>query len=67
MMIDAAGFRDSTQIILPTETLDGLRADLEREFVLSLIEEEAKTRIIGSPVEIKEVSDWLARHGVVFA
>ena len=66
-MIDAAVFRDSTQIILPTEMLAGLRADLEREFMLSLVDEEKKTRIIGSPVEIKEASDWLTRHGITIA
>jgi hypothetical protein len=66
-MIDAVVFRDSTQIILPTEMLAGLRADLEREFMLSLVDEETKTRIIGSPVEIKEASNWLTRHGVTVA
>lgn len=66
-MIDIDRFRDSTQIILPTEALAGLRADLKREFMLSLVEEETKTRIIGSPVEIKEASNWLTRHGVTVA
>lgn len=66
-MIDAAVFRDSTQIVLPTEMLSGLRAELEREFMLSLVDEETKTRIIGSPVEIKEASNWLSRHGVTIA
>ncbi|RRJ30233.1 VNG_1110C family protein [Halocatena pleomorpha] len=66
-MIDIDSFRDSTQIILPTETLAGLRSELNRRFVLSFVEEETKTRIIGSPVEIREASNWLTRQGVAVA
>ncbi|MFD1512426.1 hypothetical protein [Halomarina rubra] len=63
-MSDAVRYRDSTQIVLPRETLGGLRADLGREFVLTFVDQDDTVRIIGSPVEIKEASDWLARHGV---
>jgi hypothetical protein len=68
-MTDAARLRDSTQIVLSAETLDGLRADLKREFTLSFVDADADghVRIIGSPVEIKDASDWLARHGVFVA
>lgn len=66
-MIGIDSFRDSTQIILPTEVLTGLRSELNRRFVLSFVEEETKTRIIGSPVEIREASDWLTRQGVAVA
>ena len=63
-MSDAARLRDSTQIVLPRETLQGLRADLGREFTLTFVDEERAVRIIGSPVEIKDASEWLVRHGV---
>lgn len=63
-MSDPARLRDSTQIVLPSSALEGLRADLEREFVLSFVECDGTVRIIGSPVEINDASDWLSRHGV---
>ena len=65
-MSDPSTFRDSTQIVLPESTLEGLEADLEEEFVVSVFEPEDAdvVRIIGSPVVIKEVSDFLARQGV---
>lgn len=64
MMSDAGRLRDSTQIVLPRGSLDGLKPELEREFVLSFVERTECTRIIGSPVEIKEASEWLARQGI---
>ena len=65
-MTDPSTFRDSTQIVLPESTLEDLDADLEEEFVVSVFEPEDTdvVRIIGSPVVIKEVSDFLARHGI---
>ncbi|WP_254537933.1 VNG_1110C family protein [Halomarina litorea] len=63
-MSDAGRFRDSTQIVLPRGSLEGLKADLDREFVLSFVERADTTRIIGSPVEIKGASEWLTRQGV---
>ncbi|MFC6836016.1 VNG_1110C family protein [Halomarina ordinaria] len=63
-MSDAERFRDSTQIVLPVGALDGLRRTIERDFTLTLHEQGDALRIIGSPVEIKEASDWLARKGV---
>lgn len=63
-MSDAGWFRDSTQIILPRGSLDGLRADLEQEFTLTLVERTDTIRIIGSPVEIKSAGEWLVRQGV---
>jgi hypothetical protein len=70
-MPDPSNLRDSTQIVLPSEELDGLRDDLEAEFTVTLYtmngeahDEVEYVRIIGSPVVIKEVSDFLARHGV---
>ena len=65
-MTDPSTFRDSTQIVLPESTLEDLDADLEAEFVVSVFEPEDAdvVRIIGSPVVIKEVSDFLARQGV---
>jgi len=63
-MADPARFRDSTQIVLPPETLEDLGRDLEAEFPVTVAEEGADARIIGSPLVIKDVSDYLARRGV---
>jgi hypothetical protein len=57
--------RDSTQIVVPCESLSGLRDDLESDFTVTVFTAgESTCRIIGSPVEIKEVGRFLARHGV---
>jgi hypothetical protein len=66
MMTDADRLRDSTQICLPADVLSGVDADLEERFTVTVRTEEAegRVRIIGSPVEIKAVSDFLARNGI---
>jgi len=70
-MPDPSNLRDSTQIVLPDEELDGLRSDLETEFTVTVFPMNGRSpgdgeyvRIIGSPVVIKEVSEFLGRHGV---
>ncbi|MFB6121032.1 MAG: hypothetical protein ABEJ68_07965 [Halobacteriaceae archaeon] len=63
-MPDVATLRDSTQIELPRQTLDEADVCLESEFVVTVFREGDVTRVIGSPVEIKRVSDFLARNGV---
>jgi hypothetical protein len=64
MMPDAALLRDSTQILLPEEALDGLREELEHRFTLTIRSEDQGVRIVGSPVEIKEASAYLSRNGI---
>lgn len=63
-MPDPSRLRDSTQIILPRSSLDGLRDTIETEFTVSLVDENENCRIIGSPAEIKSVSEFLARQGI---
>jgi hypothetical protein len=63
-MTEAARLRDSTQILLPSGSLDGLRRELEERFVVTVRRENQGVRIIGSPVEIKDASEFLARNGV---
>jgi hypothetical protein len=63
----ASRFRDSTQILLPVGALDGIREELEQQFTVSVHQDGEQIRIIGSPVEIKDASDFLARNGVTFA
>ncbi|QZP36777.1 hypothetical protein [Halobaculum magnesiiphilum] len=63
-MPDPSRLRDSTQIVLPKRELDGIRSTLESEFTVSVFTTGEQCRIIGSPVEIKAVSEFLARHGV---
>ncbi|WP_458206411.1 VNG_1110C family protein [Haladaptatus sp. NG-SE-30] len=64
-MPDPAHLRDSTQIILHRDVLNGIRADLEDQFIVTIVPyEDDQLRIIGSPVEIKRASEFLGRHGV---
>ena len=56
--------RDATQIVLPCDALDGLRPALHERFVLTITDSGERCRIIGSPVEIKEASEFLVRNGV---
>jgi hypothetical protein len=66
-MADADRYRDSTQILLPATALDGIRDELEARFMLTVRQEGPQVRIIGSPVEIKRASDFLAMNGVTLA
>ena len=63
-MTDADRLRDSTQILLPQTAVDSLTAELEERFTVTVREEDSTVRIIGSPVEIKGASDFLARNGI---
>ena len=64
-MPDPSRLRDSTQIVLPCEALAGVKRELEAEFTVTVFSAEGtRCRIIGSPVEIKAVSEYLTRHGV---
>lgn len=63
-MPDPARLRDSTEILLPASAIEGVRDDLEKRFTLTILREECRVRIVGSPVEIKDASDFLARNGV---
>jgi hypothetical protein len=66
-MSEVARLRDSTQILLPSDALAGLRDDIEEQFTVTVRCEDGSVRIIGSPVEIKSVSNFLARNGVTVA
>lgn len=63
-MPDPSRLRESTQIVLSETTLQGLRIDLETEFAVTVFEDRESVRIIGSPVEIKDVSSYLTRQGI---
>lgn len=63
-MPDPSRLRDSTQIVLPRDAFEEVREELEREFTVSVVRRETTCLIIGSPVEIKAVSQFLTRHGV---
>ncbi|WP_255150271.1 VNG_1110C family protein [Halorarius halobius] len=63
-MPDPSRLRDSTQIVLPREDLGELREDAESEFTVTVVEEGEYVRFIASPVVIKELGEFLARHGV---
>jgi len=63
----AARFRDSTQIVLPGDALVGLRSTIDERFVVTVRQESNLVRIIGRPTDIKQVSQFLSRNGVVVA
>lgn len=63
-MPDPARLRDSTQIVVPCRVLDGIQDRIEAEYTVTVFEADGRCRIIGSPVEIKDVSDFLTRHGI---
>lgn len=64
-MTDPSRLRDSTQIVLPQNAISGLEAQLDDKFTLTIFPaSEEYYRIIGSPVEIKQASKFLARNGV---
>ncbi len=67
-MPDPAHLRDSTQIVLHRDTLGGIRNELEHNFMLTITSMNDECgewfRLIGSPVEIKNASQFLGRHGV---
>ena len=67
-MPDASTLRDSTQIVLSRDALDSLDASLDDEFVVTVVSEsDARCRIIGSPVEIKAVTEFLTKRGINLA
>ncbi|WP_302081378.1 hypothetical protein [Salinibaculum rarum] len=66
-MTDVGRLRDSTQILLPESAIEGLEEEVESRFVVTVRSEQRRVRIIGSPVEIKDVSDFLTRNGVAVA
>ncbi|WP_232688631.1 hypothetical protein [Halobacterium zhouii] len=63
-MPSPSSLRDSTQIVLPVTTLEGVAHDVETEFDVTVHEAGEAARIIGSPVAIKDVNDYLTRQGV---
>ncbi len=68
-MPDPSRFRDSTQIVLPWEAFEGVHDEVETQFTVTVVDTDCAhasgcARIIGSPVEIKQVNAFLTRHGV---
>ncbi|WEL17503.1 MULTISPECIES: hypothetical protein [unclassified Halorhabdus] len=63
-MSTASRLRDSTQILLPADAIEGLSEDLADRFTVTIHREQSQVRIIGSPVEIKQASAFLTRNGV---
>jgi hypothetical protein len=63
-MPDPSKLRDSTQIVVPCSSLDDVRDQLEQEFTITVFPVNGTCKIIGSPVEIKAVNQFLTRHGV---
>ena len=62
---DVSWFRDSTQIVLPAGILDDYRDELEQRFMITVVDEQDTTRLIGSPVVIPEVREWLISKSIV--
>ncbi|WP_227380613.1 VNG_1110C family protein [Haladaptatus halobius] len=65
LVTDASWFRDNTQLVLPKGRLADYRNDLERQFMITIIDEQDTVRLIGSPVVIIDVRNWLTAKGIV--
>lgn len=63
-MPSAAMFRDSTQIVLPSSDMAEIAEIVESRFTVTVVREGDAYRIIGSPVEIKAVGDFLSYRGI---
>jgi hypothetical protein len=64
-MPDPGRLRDSTQIELPCQSLDGIRDQLEAKHTVTVVQPgDRQCRIIGSPIEIKAVNEFLSRQGI---
>lgn len=64
-MPSASTLRDSTQIVIGRATLDDLDVQLDERFTVTVVtESDDSYRIIGSPVEIKDVTEFLSTRGV---
>ncbi|WP_459885453.1 VNG_1110C family protein [Halostagnicola bangensis] len=67
-MSNPSQLRDSTQIVVHREVLREYETQLADEFTVTVFDENDEyCRIIGSPVEIKEASEFLMRCGVNIA
>lgn len=64
-MPDPAQLRDSTQIVMERDALAGLDAAVDERFTVTVVPvNEEYCRIVGSPVVIKDVTNFLARNGL---
>ena len=63
-MTEVSRLRDSTQILLPSGSIDGLETELEERCVVTVHNENSGVKIVGSPVEIKNASAFLTRNGI---
>lgn len=63
-MGDPARYRDSTEIVVPLAVLERFVDDIEQRFTVTIFEQGDTARIIGSPLVIKEVNEYLSRKGV---
>ena len=64
-MPDASMLRDSTQIVVSRAILDELDTQIDDRFTVTIVPETDSTyRIIGSPVVIKDVSEFLSTRGI---
>ncbi|WP_101296178.1 VNG_1110C family protein [Halegenticoccus soli] len=63
-MPDAGWFRDSTQIVLPKDAVAEYRDELCEAFMITLVDENDTVRLIGSPVVITDVREWLEDRGI---
>jgi hypothetical protein len=63
-MGDPGRYRDSTEIVVPRSVLERYVDEVESRFTVTVFEKEDTARIIGSPLVIKQVNEFLSRQGV---
>lgn len=62
-----AMLRDSTQIVLPFDAVEDHLGAITGRFTVSVHVEDTCCRLVGSPVEIKRVNEFLTHRGVVLS
>ena len=63
-MADPARYRESTEIVLPLAVLEPYEDEIEERFTVTVFEQGESARIIGSPLVIREVHEYLSMQGV---
>lgn len=63
-MVDPARYRDSTEIVAPSAVLEPYVDEIKDQFTVTVFDQGDTARIIGSPLVIKEVNEYLSMQGV---
>jgi hypothetical protein len=68
-MSEPVALRETTQLVMSSDLLEEFRDELDERFTLTFFEMNDRSdgefvRVIGSPVEIRDASEFLSSRGV---